>query len=163
MTPRRGKAAPASDPQALTLFEVEVAGAGAKRNIGSGHDTDVVLPLAVLPPAPAIIPMQPVRAEPYPRVQHACSPSVAKHGVWKGAAPPGGPHPPARSRGAGCAALANGRRGYIPFEYRLSGVSINCDTPENSTNSSKRRAISCRRIPRIAPFKKTLSRPVRSG
>ena len=51
----------------------------------------------------------------------------------------------------------------MPLEYRFTGVSRNCSTPENSTISSNLRTISLRRMPRIAPFRKMFSRPVSSG
>ena len=35
--------------------------------------------------------------------------------------------------GSKCAATAKPRRTYIPLEYRFTGVSMNCSTPENST------------------------------
>ena len=45
----------------------------------------------------------------------------------------------------------------------MTGVSRKRSTPEKSTISSKRAAISCLRSPRIAPFRNTFSRPVSSG
>src|SRR5579862_3619439 len=51
----------------------------------------------------------------------------------------------------------------MPLEYRLTGVSRNRSTPENSTISSKRATISTRRMPRIVPLRKMFSRPVSSG
>ena len=62
-----------------------------------------------------------------------------------------------------CAATANPSRTYIPDEYHFTGVSMNCRTPANSTMRSSFAAISRRRIPRIAPLRKTFSRPVSSG
>ncbi len=57
----------------------------------------------------------------------------------------------------------NARRTYMPDEYRLTGMSMNSPTPENSTISSYRSLTSRRLIPRMAPFRKTLSRPESSG
>jgi hypothetical protein len=51
----------------------------------------------------------------------------------------------------------------MPDEYHFTGVSMNCRTPANSTIRSSFAAISRRRIPRIAPLRKTFSRPVSSG
>src|ERR1039458_8641968 len=46
---------------------------------------------------------------------------------------------------------------------RLTDVSRNCSTPEKSTISSNFRLISALVMPRIAPLRKTFSRPVSSG
>ncbi len=68
-----------------------------------------------------------------------------------------------RISGSRCAATANASRTYMPLEYRLTGVSMNRSTPEKSTISSKRAAISRRDSPRIEPLRNTFSRPVSSG
>ena len=41
----------------------------------------------------------------------------------------------------------------MPLEYRFTGVSMNCSTPENSTIASILRAISRRFIPSTDPFR----------
>ena len=51
----------------------------------------------------------------------------------------------------------------MPLEYRFTGVSMKGPTSANSTISSNRRWISVRLMFRIAPLRKTFSRPVSSG
>ena len=51
----------------------------------------------------------------------------------------------------------------MPDEYHFTGVSMNRSTPAKSTIASNFAAISRRRMPRIAPLRKTFSRPVSSG
>ena len=61
-----------------------------------------------------------------------------------------------------CAATANPSRTAIPDECHFTGVSMNCPTPAKSTIDSSFAAISRRPMPRIAPLRKTFSRPVSS-
>ena len=86
-----------------------------------------------------------------------------RHLRWKAASPTASTSSTIRISGSRCAATANASRTYIPLEYRLTGVSMNVATPEKSTMSSNLRRISSRRMPRIAPLRKMLSRPVSSG
>ena len=61
------------------------------------------------------------------------------------------------------AAIEKPRRIVIPDEYVRTGRSIAFSSSAKATISSKRSRISARRSPWIAPFRKTFSRPVKSG
>jgi hypothetical protein len=50
-------------------------------------------------------------------------------------------------------ATAKARRRYIPEEYHLTGVSMNFSSSAKATISSSLRAISARRMPRMAPLR----------
>ena len=82
---------------------------------------------------------------------------------WNSASPTDNTSSTSRTSGSRCAATAKANRMYMPLEYRFTGVSMNFPTPANSTISSYLAPISDRLMPRIAPFKKMLSRPVSSG
>ena len=82
---------------------------------------------------------------------------------WNSASPTASTSSTSRISGSRCAATAKASRTDMPLEYRLTGVSMNCSTPANSTMSRNLRAISRRLIPSTEPFRKTFSRPVSSG
>src|SRR5918911_368345 len=97
------------------------------------------------------------------RPSRANSDILPRHLRWNSASPTASTSSTATMSGSTWAATAKARRRYMPEEYRFTGVSMNCSTPANSTMSSKRSRICARFIPRMAPFRKTLSRPVSSG
>jgi hypothetical protein len=68
-----------------------------------------------------------------------------------------------RTSASTCACTAKASRTIMPLEYTLTGWSRNSPMSAKAAMSSKRRATSARDIPRIAPFRKTFSRPVNSG
>src|SRR2546421_64289 len=82
--------------------------------------------------------------------------------AWNSASPTDRTSSTTRMSGSRCAATANASRMYMPLEYRFTGVSMNFSTPAQSTIWSNLAEISDPRMPRMAPFRYTLSRPVRS-
>ena len=86
-----------------------------------------------------------------------------KHFRWNASSPTANTSSRSRVSASRNAAMAKPSRIVIPDEYVRTGRSIACSSSANATISSKRVRISERRSPWIAPFRKTFSRPVKSG
>ena len=62
-----------------------------------------------------------------------------RHRCWNSASPTASTSSTSSTSGSRWAATENASRTYMPLEYRFTGVSMNCSTPENSRISSSLR------------------------